>query len=165
MTATGIHLLDLAVSFLGSAETAYARVRQLGSPLRNGDTLGALLGFRSGANALISAILATPFDGRFAVYGTEGWAEIRDKSHPEAPEGWTLTLVRRFHDRLAQEYPPASGVRANLEAFAAAALGQAPYPMSTPEKLATVAALEAIVRSAASFQVEPVAQTASATPP
>ena len=36
MTATGIHLLDLAIGLLGPVETAYARVRQLGSHLVNG---------------------------------------------------------------------------------------------------------------------------------
>lgn len=156
MTATGIHLLDLAVSLLGPAETALARVRQLGSPLANGDTLGALIGFRGGANALLSAILATPFDGRFAIYGSEGWAEVRDKAHPESPEGWTLTVVRRGQERVVREFAPAQAVRANLEAFADAALGRAAYPMTPAEKLGTVAALEAVFRSAVSGQVEPV---------
>src|SRR5260370_1075671 len=77
MTATGIHMLDLAVSLLGRAERAFALARRLGSNLANGDTLGALVSFRSGANLLLSAILATPFDGRFAVYGNKGWAEAR----------------------------------------------------------------------------------------
>ena len=130
MTATGIHLLDLAVSLLGPAESALARVRQLGSKLANGDTLGALIGFKSGANALISAILATPFDGRFAVYGSEGWAEVRDRAHPEASEGWTLTTVLRGHERSVREFPPAQAVRANLEAFADAVVGRTAYPMS-----------------------------------
>lgn len=156
MTATGIHLLDLAVSLLGPAERVVAQVRQLGSPLANGDTLGALVGFHGGANALISAILATPFDGRFAVYGSEGWAEVRDKAHPESPEGWTLTVALRGEARRTQEYPPASAVRANLEAFAAAATGGAPYPVPPVQMLDTVAALEAITRSARSGAVEQV---------
>ena len=84
MTATGVHLLDLCVSFLGPAEQVLAQVKQLGSNLVNGDTLGILVRFRSGANALISAILATPFDGRFAIYGNKGWAEIR---RPDTPGG------------------------------------------------------------------------------
>ncbi len=156
MTATGIHLLDLCVSFLGPARTALAQVRQLGSGLTNGDTLGALIGFESGANALISAILATPFDGRFAVYGSEGWAEVRDKSHPEAPEGWTLTVSRRGMGRTVQDFAPASAVQANLEAFATAVSGGAAYPMSAAEKLGTIAALEAVFRSATSGRLETV---------
>src|SRR5882724_7285831 len=91
MTATGIHLLDLAVGLLGPAEQIFASVRQLGSQLSNGDTLAVLVNHKSGSHSLISAILATPFDGRFAVYGSLGWMEVRDKAHPEAPKGWTLT--------------------------------------------------------------------------
>jgi len=153
MTATGIHLLDLSVSFLGPAERVLAQVRTLGSGLVNGDTLGILVGFRNGANALISAILATPFDGRFAIYGSKGWAEVRDLAHPEAPMGWTLTTHIRGEGRRVEDFAPASSVRANLEAFAAAAAGGAPYPMTHDQMLGTIAALEGVFRSAASGAV------------
>src|SRR6185295_13571136 len=66
MTATGIHLLDLSVGVFGPAQRVFASVRTLGSQLVNGDTLAILVNFKSGGNALLSAILATPFDGRFA---------------------------------------------------------------------------------------------------
>jgi predicted dehydrogenase len=156
MTATGIHLLDLSVGLLGPAEQVFARARRLGSELANGDTLGVLVGFRNGANALISAILATPFTGRFALYGSAGWVEVRDKAHPEAPAGWTLTLCRRGGHPETVEYPAATAVRANLEAFAEAALGRAPYPVPQTEMIANIAALEAIFRSAESGRVEAV---------
>src|SRR5204863_133509 len=51
MTATGVHLLDLSVGLLGPAARVFASVRQLGSQLTNGDTLGILVSFKSGANA------------------------------------------------------------------------------------------------------------------
>jgi predicted dehydrogenase len=156
LTATGIHLLDLAVSLLGPAERASTGLRRLGSDLANGDTLGALVTFRSGANLLLSAILATPFAGRFAVYGNRGWAEVRDKAHPEAPEGWVVTTCRRGGTPVVADYPAVPAVRANLEAFADAAEGRAPYPVPQAEMIATIAALEAIVRAAASGKVEPV---------
>jgi len=148
ITATGIHLLDLAVSILGPAERAVANVRQLGSRLANGDTLGALLSFKSGANALIGALLATPFMGRFALYGNRGWVEVVDKTHPESPEGWVLTKCFRGGRPERVEYPPAAAVRANLEAFGDAIRGRVPYPVSHSEMIATISALEAIVRSA-----------------
>lgn len=156
MTATGIHLLDLSVGLLGPAECAYARARQLGSQLANGDTLGALIGFKSGANALITAVLATPFIGRFALYGSEGWAEVIDKAHPQTPEGWTLVNCRRGGRPERIEYPPAPAVRANLEAFAVAALGGASYPVPQAEMIANIAALEAIFKSAAGGRAEAV---------
>jgi predicted dehydrogenase len=157
MTATGIHLLDLSIGLLGPAESVLARVRQLASGLVNGDTLALQVCFKNGANALISAILATPFDGRFAVYGSKGWAEVRDKAHPEAPQGWVLTISSRNREKTTREYPPAKAVLANLEAFADAAAGRAPYPVPQEQMIANISALEAVFRSARSGGIEAVA--------
>jgi len=154
MTATGIHLLDLSVALLGPAKRVYASVDQLASQLTNGDTLGVLVNFESGANSLIGAVLATPFDGRFAVYGSKGWAEVRDKAHPDAPEGWTLTKSLRGAAVEKMDYPPAKAVLANLEAFADAAAVRAPYPVPQEQMIANVSALEAVFRSASSGRVE-----------
>jgi predicted dehydrogenase len=156
MTATGIHLLDLSVGVFGQAETAHCSVRQLGSGLTNGDTLAALVTFRNGGHALITAILATPFAGRFAVYGSQGWAEVRDKTHPEAPEGWTLTTCIRGGRAESVEIAPAPAVLHNLEAFADAAEGRAPYPVPREQMVANISALEAIFKSAASGAIERV---------
>jgi predicted dehydrogenase len=156
MTATGIHLLDLSIGVFGEADTVFASVKQLGSALTNGDTLAALVRFKRGGHALISAMLATPFAGRFAVFGSQGWAEVRDKTHPEAPEGWTLTTCLRGGRAQSIDLPPAPAVLHNLEAFADAALGHAPYPVPREQMIANVSALEAIFRSAASGAVEKV---------
>jgi predicted dehydrogenase len=158
MTATGIHLLDLGVSFLGRPAAVLARVATLGSELRNGDTLAAMVTFDAGTNLLISAILATPFEGRFAVYGTRGWIEIRDKSHPENPTGWTMTRQIGGKERESVDYPARSGVLANLEAFAAAAVGEGPYPMPQQQMIDNIAALEAIFKSAKTNAIVPVDQ-------
>lgn len=150
MTATGIHLLDLSVGVFGEAERVFASVKQLGSQLVNGDTLAILVTFKNGGHALISAILATPFEGRFAVYCNKGWIEVRDKTHPEAPEGWTLTKTLRGGRKEVREFPPAPNVLANLEAFADAAEGRAPYPVPQSQMIANISALEAIFKSASS---------------
>jgi predicted dehydrogenase len=156
MTATGIHLLDLGISFLGRPATVLARVATLGSELRNGDTLAAMVTFETGTNLMISAILATPFEGRFAVYGTRGWIEIRDKSHPENPTGWTMTRQIGGKERVSVDYPARSAVRSNLEEFAAAALGEATYPMPQQQMIDNIAALEAIFKSAKTSAIVPV---------
>jgi predicted dehydrogenase len=148
MTATGIHLLDLCVAVFGEAESAFCSVRQLGSHLTNGDTLAALVSFKRGGHALLSAILATPFDGRFTVYCNKGWIDVRDKAHPSTPAGWTMTTVVAGDVRTIVEYPPASGVLANLEAFADAAEGRAPYSVTQDEMVWNIAALEAVIASA-----------------
>ncbi|MGZ8231396.1 MAG: Gfo/Idh/MocA family protein [Burkholderiales bacterium] len=152
MTATGIHLLDLSVGIFGEADWAMCSVRQLGSDLTNGDTLAALVSFKQGGQALITSILATPFDGRFAVYCSKGWIEVRDRAHPSTPLGWTMTKVVTGEKRTVEEYPAASGVLGNLVAFADAAEGRAPYPIPQDQMIANVTALEAVVESARTGQ-------------
>jgi predicted dehydrogenase len=156
MTATGIHLLDLSVGVFGPAETVYASVKQLGSSLVNGDTLAILATYKSGGHALISAILATPFVGRFAVYCSQGWVEVRDKSHPEASTGWLLTYCKRGEAEQSIAYEPYPAVLANLEAFADAAQGRKPYPVPQEQMLANICALEAVVKSTRNARIEQV---------
>jgi predicted dehydrogenase len=148
MTATGIHILDLSTALLGPARRVLASLRRLATEFENGDTLAVTVDFHSGACALISAILTTPFDGRFAVYGSRGWAEVRDRSHPENSEGWVATYALRDRPRAVIDYPAAPAARLNLEAFARAASGGPAYPIATEQMLDTVAALEAVFRSA-----------------
>ena len=154
MTATGIHLLDLSIGVFGPAMSVYASVKQLGSQLVNGDTLAILVTFQNGGHALISAILATPFVGRFAIFGSKGWVEVRDKTHPEAPEGWTFTQCLRGERAISEEIPPSPAFLFNLEAFADAAEGRAPYPVPQEQMIANIAALEAVTKSTRSGRVE-----------
>ncbi len=156
MTATGIHLLDLSIGVFGPAETVFASVKQLGSSLVNGDTLAILATYKNGGHALISAILATPFVGRFAVYGSKGWVEVRDKSHPEASTGWIMTSCIRGEEPVSETFEPHPAVLSNLEAFADAAMGGQPYPVPHEQMVANISALEAVVRSTRSGMVEKV---------
>ena len=147
LTATGIHLVDLSIAVLGPCESVWARLATRGSDFENGDTLAVMMAFPQGANAMISAVLATPFEGRFAVYGSKGWVEIRDRTHPENPTGWDITVALRGQERHTRFAAPAPSVRLNLEAFARAVRGVQPYPVTTTEMLANVASLEAIMKS------------------
>lgn len=147
LTATGIHLVDLSIAVLGPCESVWARLATRGSDFENGDTLAVMMAFPQGANAMISAVLATPFEGRFAVYGSKGWVEIRDRTHPENPTGWDITVALRGQERYTRFAAPAPSVKLNLEAFAQAVRGVQPYPVSATEMLANVASLEAIMTS------------------
>jgi predicted dehydrogenase len=158
LTATGIHMLDLTVGLCGKPVRARATARTLGSQLVNGDTLSVMLDFESGATGMINAILATPFYGRLAVFGSKGWAEVRDKSHPQDPQGWTLLVSHEPSTVAVTEYGPAFAVRDNLEAFADAAAGRAPYRVPQQQMVWNIAALEAIVTSTASGLIEAVPQ-------
>jgi predicted dehydrogenase len=156
LSATGIHLVDLAIAILGAPTQVWARLATLGSNFGNGDTLSITLGFANGATAMLTAILATPFMGRLALLGSNGWMEICDRTHPETPTGWDVTHVRRNELRQTAYYPAHPAVRDNLEAFGRAALGISRYPVSYQEMLANVRTFEAIQRSAVSGQIEPV---------
>ena len=156
LSATGIHLVDLAIAILGPAESVLSRLNTLASNFANGDSLAIMLGFKGGPTALISAILATPFDGRFTVYGSKGWIEIRDRTHQENPTGWDISMVFSGKEKAISFNEPHPTVRANLEAFAKGVLGISPYPVSTDEMLANVSALESIMKSAETGQIEKV---------
>jgi predicted dehydrogenase len=156
MTATGIHLLDLAVSLLGRPRSAYAVSGTLASDLAAGDSLATVVRFETGATASINVMLATPFISRFALFGSKGWVEVRDKAHVEAPEGWTLSRARleKGGKHEVVDYPVATPVLDNLHAFAVAVEKGVSYPIPTSDMIATTAALEAISRSAVSGAVE-----------
>ena len=106
-----------------------------------------MMAFGNGANAMVSTILTTPFEGRFAVYGSLGWVEIRDRTHLESPTGWGISTVLRGQPPQRRFAEPSPAVRANLEAFEQAIRGLQPYPVGHGEMLANVAALEAIMHS------------------
>ncbi len=148
MAALGIHGLDLCIAVCGPCKSALAHSNSLISPIE--DTLGILLDFHNGAHAVITSLNGPPFSIRFAVFGDKGWMELHDKSHPQAPQGWTLTTCKHGCPVETTEYPPMSMVRANLEAFADAAAARAPYPVTHREMVANVAAFEAIGQSASS---------------
>ena len=76
LSATGIHLVDLSIAFFGKPAEVWARLATRGSTFANGDTLSLMITFECGASALLAAILATPFMGRVALYGSQGWTEI-----------------------------------------------------------------------------------------
>jgi len=148
MVALGIHALDLCIGVGGAVDTVLANMRSLVSPIP--ETLGILMKYKSGANAVITSVLGPPFSIRFAVFGNKGWVEIYDKAHPQAPEGWVMKKATHENPVQTIEYPTVSMVRANLEAFADAAAGRAPYPVSHEEMIANISAFEAIGKSAES---------------
>ena len=156
LSATGIHMVDLSIALLGQPVSVWARLATLGSDFANGDTLSMTIGFEGGATAMLGAVLATPFMGRLALLGSKGWMEIRDRSHPENSTGWDITSVHRDQTPTTVFYAPHPAVRDNLEAFARAALGQAPYPVTLDEMLSNVRSFEAIQRSVKSGAIEKI---------
>jgi predicted dehydrogenase len=149
MTATGIHLTDLSAALFGAARDVRVSCETLGSDFPQGDTMSAHIRFKSGGTAYVSATLVTPFVSRFAVFGTAGWIDIRDKAHVEAPAGWIVTSATTGSPISGAEVPPAEPVRDNLVAFARTIRGIAPYPITGDDLINNISILEAIIASAA----------------
>lgn len=149
MTATGIHLTDLATALLGPARDVRVSCEGLSSAIPQGDTMSVHIRFRGGGTAYVSASLAMPFISRFAAYGSKGWIEIRDKAHVEAPAGWVVTSGMAGQPITVTEVPRAEPVKDNLIAFAKAIRGETSYPIPGEEMIANISILEAIIASAA----------------
>lgn len=156
MTATGIHLLDLSVRLLGAAESVHCICENLSSDLPQGDTVAAFTRFSGGGTSYVSASLANPFFSRFAVFGSDGWIDIRDKAHVEAPDGWIVTSAMKGGPITVEDVPPAEPVKDNLVAFARAVRGEAPYPITSDHLVNNIALLEAVFESAKSGRTERV---------
>ena len=105
--------------------------------------------------------LATAVSYRLAVFGRNGCAELVT---PELEFRFTPTPAAMPAGRHTQPkpevipHPGFNGILAELEAFAAAIRGEAPYPIPPEEVLHGVAAFEAIVQSAATHRPIKVAQ-------
>ena len=156
LSGTGIHLVDLSISLFGRPKEVWAQLATRGSNFANGDTLNVSLAFENGAAAQIGAILATPFYGRYCVFGSKGWFEIRDRTHPESPTGWDVTVCKRGDPISQKFYEPYDAVRENIETFARSIEGDGDYPVSIDEMRANVHTFDAIIRSARSGKIEKV---------
>jgi predicted dehydrogenase len=159
MTAMGIHLTDLLVELLGPIAEVFAATTSRVAFKQTGDVISVHLRFASGATGYINAILVTPLYIKFVVFGSKAWVEVRNHTHPDTPGPTTLTVYYADGRAENRDYEWADTVKANLESFAWAIEGKSPYVFTDEQKVANIAALEAICRSAATnapVVVEPV---------
>ena len=140
LTGTGIHLLDSFVRIAGPVRHVHAQLlahRPAPDPL---DTLSVLLEFESGISGMLGVVRSTPAYWRVHVFGCDGSAEALGRTE--------LVVRKSGREPKRRTFAPADSVRVNLEAFADAVAGRAPYPISPREIVDVVAAFEAIVKSA-----------------
>ncbi|MEP3275452.1 MAG: Gfo/Idh/MocA family oxidoreductase [Stappiaceae bacterium] len=149
MTAMGIHLTDLLISFFGRIKTVQAITADRSLGWETGDLVTVQVLFEAGMTATLSAILHTPHFIRMHVFGTDQWIEVRNESHPDTPGGKvTYELARTGSENQMQTFAWEDAVVHNLEAFAHAVRGEAPYPFSIEEMVHNIEVLEAITISA-----------------
>jgi predicted dehydrogenase len=147
MTALGVHLTDLFISYAGRPKTVRARTAHVLPDATGKDHLSIWLDFESGTTASISTLASTPYYGRLTVFGSQGWAEVRENANVDKELPSELVTSDASGKRATKEYPAAKTVRSNLEAWAKAATGKAPYRYTREQVLDNVRVLDGIVRS------------------
>ena len=157
MTGMGVHMTDLYVDMFGKLESIYAVKTSRVVDHEGGDVVAIQLNFESGMTGSISCITVTPFFYRYQVFGSEGWAQAIDSALPDDTSSIsTLTTCFKAGEINTKEFTWSDTVTANLKAFAAAVEGRADYPFSDEQKINNVGAMEAIVKSIKSGNVEQV---------
>jgi len=141
----GSHYVDLFSSYVGNVAEVYAQALDRIQPL---DCASALLTFECGASAYIGNIMVTPQNRMMNVFGSEAWAKVRGLD--------AIDITRRDGSTEVRTVEAVDPVRANMEGFADAIAGRAPYKFTTDQMIHDVAALVAIERSLASGRREKV---------
>jgi predicted dehydrogenase len=152
MTASGVHNLDAMIHLFGPIDEVYAMSLRRAAAYDAEDTTSVMFRFAGGMSATLLSSIVTAVSYRLAVFGTKGCAELLT---PQADFLFTPTPDAMPAGRHAQPTPEIiqnrgfNALLAELDAFAAAIRGEAPYPITAEEVLHGVAAFEAIIRSAA----------------
>jgi predicted dehydrogenase len=139
LTGTGIHVLDALVAMAGPVRRVQALLLSHKAPPDPLDSLSVLLEFSSGISGTLAAVRSTPMYLRVHAFGRDASAEALGRTG--------LVLRRSGTEPQRLSFPPVDSARVNLEAFADAVAGRAPYPIPMSEMLDTVAAFEAIAEA------------------
>lgn len=145
MTSLGIHSLDMFIHLFGRISEVQARSKRIAMPFDVDDTTAIMLSFEDGRMGYISCIANTAMLWYARVFGTKGWAEIRDQDKLE------YSLTDGTRDSKTWEglpYPSLPTITAELEAFADDINGVAPFVITPDEMLHNAAVMEAIIESA-----------------
>ena len=142
MTGTGIHILDAFTNLAGptaEVNAQFVSTRAGHDPL---DTISVLFKFTNGISGLLGAVRPSPFYWRVQVFGDKGSAEAL---------GETECITRLSGGKVERrELAKIDSLLAEIEHFADAVAGKAPYPITPDEIVNTIGAFEAITTSIAS---------------
>lgn len=154
MAGLGIHMVDGMIDLIGEIAEVTCLSHHRAVPSGADDTTAILLRFANGATGYVSCMTATAPTYRFCIYGSGGTAEIRTPGLdqfsfapvPDAPLSGHATPKPVETSQIAGF----DTVSAELEAFAAAVAGEAPYPIAPAQMLHGAAVFEAVATSARS---------------
>ena len=129
MTGTGIHVLDAMMRIGGPVKRVHARLLSQKPGPDPWDSIAILIDFASGIGGTLAAVRSTPTSLRLHAFGRHGSAEAVSRSD--------IIIRKSGAEPIRLKLQGEDSVRLNLEAFADAVAGVAPYPL-TPEQIGAV---------------------------
>jgi predicted dehydrogenase len=164
LTPMGVHAIDGMIDLCGPIESVFCQSFRRVVAIDADDTTSMLFRMKEGMSGYLGTITATGPGFSFQVYGSGGWVRLDGRTHvagASSEERRTgLFSTCKFQPikgpAVLWEAEPLDVTRAALDAFAEAAQGGPPYLITLEEMVHGAAVTEAVVRSAASGQLERV---------
>ncbi len=160
----GVHAVDGMIDLVGFVDEVYCQSFRRAIEVDADDTTSILFRMRDGMSAYLGTMTATGGAFSFQVFGSKGHVRLEGKTH----EAGASSEERRTELFGKCIFKPIKGSAeswtaepfdltcAALEAFAHATVGEAPPPIPMEDLVHGVAVTEAIIRSAASGQIEKI---------
>ena len=140
MTGLGVHMADALISLMGPVTEVRATSESRTLDRNIDDVTFMTLRFADGSTGYMSTIFVTAKIWFIRVMGSDGWAAMRGYER--------VACLKKGEDKETLEtFGPSDMERAELEAFAEAVSGGAPYPLPLAEAVHGAALLEAVIRS------------------
>jgi predicted dehydrogenase len=155
MTGAGLHILDAFVNIIGPLRRVRGQLVVHKPPPVPRDVACVMVEFANGVSGMMATVRASPFYWRVHVFG--------DKASAESVDEHVLLVHRPNAKPERMELEPVDALRHELEVFADAIQGYAPFPVTSADMLATVSAFEAVVQALDSGETVTLAPDASVT--
>jgi predicted dehydrogenase len=165
LTPMGVHAIDGMIDLCGPIESVFCQSFRRVVAVDSDDTTSMLFRMQDGPSGYLGTMTATGPGFSFQVFGSKGWVRMEGMTHVAGAS----SEERRTRLFSTIKFQPIKGpaetweaarhdvTRACLEAFGTAASGGAPFLIPLEEMVHGASVTEAVVRSAASGQVEKVA--------
>jgi predicted dehydrogenase len=148
MTSLGIHVVDAMLALSGSIVEVDARSYRQAMPFDVDDTTMVFVRFANGSTGYLGTVAYSAALWHVRVLGTKGWAQVHGAT------GFAKGMVGAAEE--SKTFAPNDSLKAELEAFAAAAEGKGAFAVTPDQIVHGTAVLEAIVKSAERGRPEPV---------
>ena len=161
----GVHAIDAMIDLCGEFDHVYCQSFARALKGETDDTTSMLFRMKAGMSGYLGTITTTGPGFSIQVFGSNGWVRLEGVTHVAGAS----SEERRMRLFGTCKFQPVKGpaevweaeqldvTRAGFEAFARAAQGGPPFPITPDQIVHGASASEAVIRSAASGKAEQVA--------